>query len=232
VNRAIIMLAVLAVSCTDDVDPAWQLDHDRVIAIRATPSRIASGEVALIDALLGRAGEPPFETDPETVMVLTPTVLANTLTQQGTQWRVTAPGPMELAAARSELGLEAGAPVPLRVRMTFPYPNNVTKSALKIIWLGEHAENPVLGPVFVEGVDQSAATMLTVAPLTNIPLEVDFDETYVVNWLTSCGTMHDFDLARSYLRVETEDDQSGTLGVVVRDELGGVTWKTWPITAE
>ncbi len=231
-KRAVVVLAVLAVGCTENVDPAWQLDHDRVIAIRATPSRIVSGEVALIDALLGRAGEPPIEADPATAMVLTPTVLASTLTRQGTKWRVTAPGPTQLEAARNELGIDAGAPVPLRVRMTFPYANNITKTGLKIIWLGEHAENPTLGPVFMNGVDQTAATMLTVAPLTDVPLEVEFDETYVVNWLTSCGTMHDFDLARSYLRVETEDDQSGTLGVVVRDELGGVTWKTWPITAE
>jgi len=230
--RVLVVVLALAAGCTEDVDPAWQLDHDRVIAIRATPSRIVSGEVAQIDALLGRAGEAPIEADPMTAMVVEPTVLASTLTRQGTRWRVTAPGPTELAAARSELGLEADAPVPLRVRMTFPYANNVTKTGLKVIWLGEHAENPVLSPIFVEGVDRTMATMLTVAPLTDVPLEVEFDETYVVNWLTSCGTMHDFDLARSYLRVEVEDDQSGTLGVVVRDELGGVAWQMFSITAE
>jgi hypothetical protein len=44
--------------------------------------------------------------------------------------------------------------------------------------------------------------------------------------------MHDFDLARAYLRVEPEDPTAGTLGVVVRDAVGGVAWKLWPITAQ
>ena len=63
-------------------------------------------------------------------------------------------------------------------------------------------------------------------------MSVAFDDSYVVNWLTSARTMHDFDLAKAYLRVEPEDSQSGSLGVVVRDELGGVVWRVWPITAE
>lgn len=225
----LVALVALVAGCTQDVDPAWQLDHDRVIAIRATPSRIASGETAVVEALLGRAGDVPIEVDPANVMVVEPTVLASSLTRQGTKWRVTAPGPTQLDAARSELMLEPGSPVPLRLRMTFP---NSTKVGLKIVWLGEHADNPVLGPIFVNGVDQQAATMLTVAKLTDIPLEVEFDDSHIVNWLTSCGEMHDFDLAKAYLRVETENDQSGTLGVVVRDELGGVAWKMFPITAE
>ena len=226
-NRAWVMLAVLATGCTQDVDPPWQLDHDRVIAIRATPNRINSGESAVIDALLGRAGEPPIEVDPAMVTIIEPTVLASSLMRVGFEWRVAAPSEPQLAAGRMELGIEAGEPVPLRLRMTFP---NSSKVGLKIVWLGVHAENPVLNQIFVDGIDMKTATSITVAPLTDVPLGVDFDDNYVVNWLTSCGTMHDFDLAQGYLRVETEDDQSGTLGVVVRDALGGVAWQTWPIT--
>jgi hypothetical protein len=43
--------------------------------------------------------------------------------------------------------------------------------------------------------------------------------------------MHDFDLAKAYLRVEPEDPHQGTLGVVVRDTAGGVAWQFWPISA-
>jgi hypothetical protein len=50
--------------------------------------------------------------------------------------------------------------------------------------------------------------------------------------LTSCGTMHDFDLPQAYLRVETDDPQAGELGVVLRDAHGGVAWKVWPVKAE
>jgi hypothetical protein len=71
-----------------------------------------------------------------------------------------------------------------------------------------------------------------VAAGVDVPLVVDFDDTYTVNWLTSCGTMHDFDLPRAYLRVEPEDPHAGALGVVVRDARGGVAWRLWPISAE
>ena len=78
----------------------------------------------------------------------------------------------------------------------------------------------------------AAEPQLTVGQLVDVPVAVDFDDSYVVNWLTSCGTMHDFDLPNAYLRVEAEDPKTGTLGVVVRDEIGGVAWRLWPITAE
>jgi hypothetical protein len=226
--RRLLALVALA-GCGDQVDEAWELDHDRVIAIRATPSRILSGEAAVIDAVLGRTDAPPIEVDPAMVTVLSPMVLASSVSKQTGRWRVTAPGPAQLAAARTELKLEADAPVPVRLRMTFP---DSSKVGLKVVWLGEHVNNPSLGQILIDGVDRSAATTLTVRPVVDVPLEVDFDDSYVVNWLTSCGTMHDFDLARGYLRVEAEDPQSGTLGVVVRDDLGGVAWKFWPITAE
>jgi hypothetical protein len=142
---------------------------------------------------------------------------------------VTAPDEAQLAAARRELGLAADAPVPLRLRVTFAGPALV---AYKNIWLGVHADNPVLDPITVDGLDAGAATTLSVAPATDIRLAVDFDATHDINWLTSCGTMHDFDLARAYLRVEPEDPQAGTLAVVVRDPDGGVSWRIWPIAAE
>ena len=58
---------------------------------------------------------------------------------------------------------------------------------------------------------------------------IDTDD---VNWLTSCGTMHDYDLPQAYLRVELEDPMEGELAVVLRDARGGVAWRVWPIHAE
>ena len=77
------------------------------------------------------------------------------------------------------------------------------------------------------------STALTVGKRIDVPLavsasDVDFD----VTWVTSCGTMHDFDLPQAYLRVETEDPQEGEIGVVLRDAHGGVAWKVWSIKAE
>jgi hypothetical protein len=44
--------------------------------------------------------------------------------------------------------------------------------------------------------------------------------------------MHDFDLAKAYLRVEAADPHSGSFAIVVRDPAGGVSWQLWPITAQ
>ena len=229
VSLVLVLVLVLVVAgCTQDVVLPWQLDHDRIIAIRATLPGIATGEVAEVDALLGRAGQPPIEVVPDTAAVISPSGLEDVLVRQGTRWTVTAPGADRLAAARTELGLAADEPVPLRLRVTFA---ETALVGLKIVWLGEHADNPVLDPITIDGVDRGAAAEISVAAGVDVPLAVDFDDSHVVNWLTSCGTMHDFDLPRAYLRVELADPHAGTLGLVVRDALGGVAWRLWPITA-
>ena len=217
---------LVAAGCTNDVDPQWQLDHDRVIAVRASPPRIVSGEVSTLDALVGRKGQAPAEAAPDSAEVVSPASLAGALA--GPPWTVTAPNGAELAAARAELELAADAPVPLSVRVRF----SLEESATKIVWLGESAQNPVLDPVTIDNMDGLAITELAVPEATNIPLAVSFDEHYNINWLTSCGTMHDFDLADAYLRVEPEDPHSGSLAVVVRDASGGVVWHVWQISAQ
>lgn len=223
--RRLALLALL-VGCTNDVDPPWQLEHERVIAVRANPPGIASGEQAQFDALLGRADDVPYEAEPDTVSVIAPLSLAGALSQQGGQWVITAPA--DLSAARAELGLQPTDPVPLRVRMTFP---NFAFVGIKTVTLGERRQNVDLGSVRIDGVDQLAATTLVVPKVTDVRLDVSFDDTYTVNWLTSCGNMHDFDLPGAYLRVEPEDPQDGMLAVVVRDPGGGVAWKLWSISA-
>lgn len=224
--KRLALLAVL-VGCTNDVDPPWQLDHERVIAVRANPPGILAGETSEFDALLGRDGSVPIEAEPNMVTVIAPQALAGAVSQQGPRWVITAPA--DLSAARAELGLGPTDPVPLRVRMTFP---DFAFVGIKAVILGEHRDNVVLGSVRVSGENKLAVTTLQVPPVTDIRLDVDFDDTYGVNWLTSCGNMHDFDLPNAYLRVEPEDPQSGMLGVVVRDAGGGVAWKLWNISAE
>jgi hypothetical protein len=227
--RPAAVLAVVLAGCSGGVDPDWQLSHDRVIAVRATPPRIATGETAEIDALLGHKAQPPDDVDPDTAEVVSPASLAGALTRPAQHWTVTAPADDQLAAARRELGLDAGAPVPLRLRVGF---TQLGQTALKVIWLGQHTDNPVIDPVTINGMDGLAQAQLTVPAGVDVPLAVNFDATYNINWLTSCGTMHDFDLAMAHLRVEPADPHSGTLAIMVRDALGGIDWHLWPITAQ
>jgi hypothetical protein len=182
----------------------------------------------VLDALLGHTGAPPGEIEPDTVEVISPTRLAGAVSH-GAHWTVTTPSDAQLAAARTELSLDAGAAVPLRLRVRFA---GTSLDGLKVVWLGEHADNPVLDPVTIDNQNALAEAELSIAAGVDIPLAVDFDDSFNINWLTSCGTMHDFDLARAHLHVEPADPHSGTLALVVRDSLGGVAWHLWPITSK
>jgi hypothetical protein len=229
-----------ATGCMGDIDPPWQLSHDRIVAVRADPPGIAAGGTSRIDALLAHKGAMTSVATPVLAAVTSPASLSDVLSFQGGSWVVTAPAEDRMAAARSELKLATGAPVPLQIGVSYGgdprTPGDQALAAVKTVTLGQPAANPALDGLMIDGkpIDPTAASAeLTVDKLINVPLsvnasDVDFD----VTWLTSCGTMHDFDLPQAYLRVETADPQTGELGVVLRDARGGVTWKIWPIKAE
>jgi hypothetical protein len=234
-------LAAAAAGCMGDIDPPWQLNHDRIVAVRADPPGIAAGQTSRIDALLAHKGAMTSVATPALAAVTSPASLADVLSFSGGTWTVTVPGEDRMAAARSELQLAAGAPVPLQIGVSYAgsggaTPADQTLVATKTILLGQPAANPTLDGLMIDGkpVDAAAPSAeLTVGKLVNVPLsvnasDVDFD----VTWLTSCGTMHDFDLPAAYLRVETADPQTGELGIVLRDASGGVAWKIWSIKAE
>jgi hypothetical protein len=221
-----VTILVLLAACGGDIDPQWQLSHNRIIAVRATPPHLANpGDTSVIDALLGFKGAPPDERSPDAIEVISPVALAGTLANVNGTWTVTAPA--DLTAARAELMLGPTDPVPLELGVGFAQGQ---LAAEKEVVLGDAGENPTLDQLTVNGV--APVDPITVAPVTDIPLFVNADDTTEnVNWLTSCGTMHDFDLHMAYLRVEAPDPQSGELGVVLRDGKGGVAWQFWRIAA-
>lgn len=222
----IVMLAVIAPGCTDDTDPPWQLDHQRIIAVRATPPRILAGAEAVIDGLIGFAGAPTIERAPDEVVATSPASLASAVRFDAGRWVVRAPD--SLAGARSELGLAADAPVPLVIEARYAATG---LRATKTVWLGATADNPTMAAIQINGA--APGDDLVIAPLVDVPMAVAFDdEGYDVTWLSSCGTMHDFDLPKAYLRVEADDPTAGQLAVVVRDATGGVSWRLWTIRAE
>lgn len=234
----LVLFAIVTGACNTDVDEQWFLDHDRIVVVRASKPGLVAGEEARLDALIGRKGAPPAEEVPPAAMVISPESLQSALRFDGGQWIVTAPDDAKIAEVRAELGLEADRPVPLVVGTAWPaeaFPMDEIGNpftALKTVYLGVSVENPVLDEMTVNGVDAEVTTELVVGKLVDVPLSVAVGEDDLVNWLTSCGTMHDFDLPQAYLRVEEEDMTEGDLAVVVRTRLGGVAWKVWPIRAE
>ncbi len=230
--KAAVSLAVVVsalVGCAGDVDEPWFLDHDRIVAVRATPPGGASGERLVLDALIGTKGAPTHVATPEVATVVSPPSLAGVLAPAAEGWVVTAPDEATLAAARTELGLAAGAPVPVQVGVAY---SAGTLFALKTVWLGEHRDNPVLEGMRIDGTEPGS-DRVSVAREVDVPLEVAADPLAMkVNWLTSCGTMHDFDLPAAYLVVEPDDPTDGELAVVVRDRAtGGVAWRVWSLSA-
>jgi hypothetical protein len=222
-------IALTAIGCVDDLDPPWQLDHDRIIAVRATPPAIEPGGRAELDALITLAGGTTSERPPELARVLSPMALAGAVAQEAGKWIATAPGAAKLDEARAELRLLAGAPVPLVVGVSY---QGQALFATKIVWLGRAGANPSLDAMTIDGAPAGAKAEIVVGKLVDVPLSISAEIDDDVNWLTSCGTMHDFDLPQAYLRVEAEDPASGELAVVLRDALGGVAWGVWPIRAE
>lgn len=227
--KALLALVVFAAACTDDLDPPWQLDHDRVVAVRASQPGLAPGQSATIDALIGTKDAPLAVRVPEAAIVVSPTSLSDTLSHVGSDWVVTAPSEDRLAAARSELKLAAGAAVPLQIGVSY---NGMALFATKVIELGAAANNPTLDNVMVNGVAPGTSDIV-IGKLIKVPLSVDANDLdFDVTWLTSCGTMHDFDLPSGYIFVEEDDPTEGQLALVVRDAHAGVAWQVWTIRAE
>jgi hypothetical protein len=226
--RALVLIAALA-ACGGDLDPPWQLDHDRIVAVRATPPAILAGERSEIDALIAVKGAPTATGAPEAAMVISPASLAGALSTEGGRWFVTAPDEAKLDAARTELGLDPGAPVPLQLGVSYA---GQTLIGLKSVKLGATAANPTLAAMTIDGAPAPASDVeIVIDSLVDVPLEIAALETDEVNWMTSCGTMHDFDLPLARINVEEDDPLEGELAVVVRDEVGGVTWQVWKIRA-
>jgi hypothetical protein len=224
-----VLLALGSIGCVDELDPPWQLDHDRIVAVRATPPAIQPGERSELDALIARKGDKTVESVPEAAIVVSPMSLGSAVALDGGKWVVTAPDAAALDAARAELELPADKPVPLVVGVSY---QGQALVATKTILLGATGANPSLDAMMIDGAPADMRTEIVVGTLVDIPLSVAAEDADDVNWLTSCGTMHDFDLPEAYLRVELEDPTAGELAVVLRDDLGGVAWRVWPIRAE
>jgi len=115
VKRALLLMLVSA--CTNEVDPAWQLNHDRVIAVRMTPPRIATGEVATVDALIGRKDVAPNVVIPDAAAVDSPSGLDSLLVHTSTGWAITAPpNSASMREPPSRSGSRSRSPTPARSR--------------------------------------------------------------------------------------------------------------------
>ncbi|HET9993721.1 MAG TPA: hypothetical protein VFQ65_34525 [Kofleriaceae bacterium] len=215
---------LLCAACTTrtPVAPeAWQLDQDRVVAVRSTPPGLAAGEHALVDALIAHA-EGPTTVEPPSTLNAAHSPLFGTVNYLFDHFELIAPDDATLADARSELGIEAGAPIPLEVECDFETFTFITQ---KQVLLGTHADNPALSQILIAG--QPPAATVTLARETDIALHA---AGFTTRWLTSCGELRDSDEPDAVLTTGAACE--GELVVVERDDTVGVVWQMWPLVVE
>jgi hypothetical protein len=223
--KLLVICCALA-GCVDQVDPRWTLDHDHVVAARATPAGIVAGETARLDALVARAGATAIIAGPDVVAApLAPPQLQAMVVQDASGWIVTAPADDVLAGTRPALGLAPDAPVPIDLVMTFARPSGDPFYVKKTVRLGVHVDNPVVPPLSFDGGAASDALELPIGRDVYVAIATDAR----VNWLSSCGDLFQDDVATAYLHADAACD--GELAVVVRDADGGVAWRVWPMHA-
>lgn len=227
-------LAGLAAGCTGDLDEQWDLDHDRIIALKASKPGLVAGETAEITGLLGHKGAKTDEAPPLVVIVpdlpnspATPDALKASVHTDAGHWYVTCPDDATLAAVRTQLGLEATDPVPVSLGASY----GQTLNALTQVRFGVDAQNPAITMPTIDGRAMAPGEALVIDSLVKVPLSVTLPDMQDINWLTGVGQMHDFDLPNAYLKVEKGDPTDGELAVVIRDRLGGVAWQVWSLTA-
>jgi hypothetical protein len=222
VKRALLFLAACAPA---PIEPeAWQLDQDRVIAVRVTPPGILAGEHAMIDGLLAHAGGPTTIETPSAITAAgSPLYTAVNFVLD--HFEVIAPDDATLAGARTQLGLAAGAPIPFPLAVFFGPLSGDHFNTHKDMWLGESDANPGLPALTIDGAPPAAS--LSVALGRDIALVADAD---TVRWLSSCGTLRDDDEPNAILHVDEACD--GELVVVIRDGRGGTVWQVWTLAAE
>jgi hypothetical protein len=229
------LAATLLAGCVGDIDPPWQLDHDRIVAVRATPPGVAAEGTSTIDALLAHDGG-PATVEPPVVATVAPTMppeLMNTVVADGGGWKVVAPDEATLAMARQDMGMKAGDPVPLLVAVSYG-DQSQPLVAVKTVILGTPIENPTLGAVTVDAHTPEPDEDIGVGSGSAVhnDLSIDEPEDATVNWFTSVGTLHDDDEHAAFIEFEKDDPLVGQLAVVIRTTDGGVAFQVWKIHAD
>jgi hypothetical protein len=219
------LIFVALTACVGATDPVWQLDHDRVVAVRISPPHLASGARATVDALIAHHGAPADVLAPAAV-IASPDQLAALAAAVQADGSIVAPDDATLEQARASLGLPSGAPVPLEIGASFG-----GLLAIKTVYLGDAADNPALPAIVVNGAAPTDGATIELPFDADVPLSAAADPTWKVSWLTSCGTMHDDDEHAAFVHVQPDDPTSGQLAVVVRDPLGGVVWGVWSVAS-
>ena len=77
-SKTLAIALVVVLGACDDTTPAWQLEHDRIIAVRATPPTVAPRGRVDLDVLVTAVGEGPSVVQPMQVALISEALSAFT----------------------------------------------------------------------------------------------------------------------------------------------------------
>jgi hypothetical protein len=229
---AVVLAIALGFGTTgcEDVPQAFDLDHARIMAIRAEPPALAPEATAAIDVLFTDSSIEPRVAAPDAITIRLPAeaaAFADYLVRTADGWRLTAPDAATIDAIRASLGLAADDPlaVPLEFELATA---DGPLTAVKLVTIGATAANPAAPAIMIDGTPGAAAVQTGIdAELAASPTAGD---DHVYRWFSSVGELDGFTRPTATLSPELEPPRTtGHLAVVVRDAAGGVAWTIVPI---
>jgi hypothetical protein len=225
-----IVCALSAGGCNDLSQP-WELDHARVLAIRATPPTVAPGQLVEVTALVLTADLTIAELGPEVVRVdqpydqlLSPTPRSPTLL--AADQAIVDQARTLLTLAQTEV-----IPVPVSIQLQLPDSAGVLEpiDSIKTVRVGGFAENPVAPTVALNG-DAVSQLQMSLQVKQRYVLEANVPTDNVnYAWFTSSGELKFPQASRAELVIDKPG--TGTILVIARDDKGGVSWNQLSFSA-
>ncbi len=237
-NKRVLAILITGASsvlsaCEDVAEPP-DLDHDRIIAVRATPPRAAPGGLMTIDGLVTDEAATVRVAQPVLAAVVLPSqapaelvaMTRDIVVRSGDSWTIAVPGAETLAIARTAVGLGVDDPIPLRVSVVFEIAGR-RHAAEKLVLLGEEGENPVALRIVADSAPVDDVLAISM-PSTVALRSENTGEVTRFAWLTSIGALEKY--FEPEARLVVDEPGPGQLVVVVRDDRGGVAWHMTAVT--
>lgn len=224
----------LCAGCAGDVAEPYQLEHARILAVRAEPAQLGPGDVATLQALFTDSSAVPRLAAPAELEVSLPpeldrpelVALRGLLSRTAGGYQLHAPDAATLAQVRTALGVPADQPLTLTLDVQVRSADGVLR-AQKQVRLGSTVANPAPPGLMVAGDQIAGDTTLRVAAGAETALTVSAPpDMATVRWFSSAGELRGYTQPAAWLTTDAQDAAaSGHLAVVIRDVAGGVAWR-------
>ena len=203
-------ITLLLLTACDATPELARLDHAQILAVRTEPATVAPGERARIDVLAGDDNGAVFEAGPARVTALSRTTGPLVVERTAGGWFVTANGIAEIATLEVAIDIDG-----------------TEWRATKSLVVNARTDNPPILSMQIDGTDRDE---LVAAVGSKPALSVPADEALTYAWYSSVGDLENYRQPSAIL--DAAEPAEGHVVLVVRDDVGGVSWKLLPARVE